>query len=237
VSCLKAPAPELTFKLAIDILRAMSPAPGVPNPRNSRDVYISASWHEDDRESAVTVCRQLGSEGFRLVGDSKTQEGFSTNRLEEIIGSCGALVCIIPFRGNDDISAEKGSYKYFVREINKALELNLPVRVLADPRLKGCSGFGREWVEMDTSTSKLDADHLRAIRSFHDLWQPPPLPHYVFLATDLDSKVANYNSDLRRLIEAITGMSTVVGPDIEGENLPRRIIESIARSFLVIAEH
>lgn len=236
VSWIKAPTAELTFQLAIDILRAIHPTSSVPNPRNSRDVYISASWRENDCNSALTVCRLLASEGFRLVGDSKTQEGFSDNRIEEIISSCGALVCVLPFRGDGDLSAESGPYKYFIREINKAIDLDLPVSVLADPRLKGRPGYRNEWVEFDTNESKPNDDSLSAVRSLHDLWHPPPLPHYVFLATDLDSKVARYNSDLRRLIESITGMPTMVGPDIEGENLARRIIEAISRSFLTIAD-
>jgi TIR domain len=237
VSWIKAPAPELTFQLAIDILRALHPSSSVPNPRNSRDVYISASWHADDNASALAVCRQLASEGFRLIGDSKTQEGFSTNRIEEIIASCGALACVIPFRGEDEISAESGPYKYFVREINKANDLGLVSHVFADPRLKSLNGHRSDWVELHTNSTKLDDGSLRLIKSLHDLWRPPVCPHYVFLATDLDSKVASYNSDLRRLIESITGMPTVVGPDIEGENLPRRIIDSISQSFLTIAVH
>jgi hypothetical protein len=236
VSWIKAPGPELTFQLAIDVLRALHPSGSVPNPRNSRDVYISASWHAEDKASALAVCRQLTSEGFRLIGDSRTQQGFSTNRIKEIIGSCGAFVCIIPFRGDGDISADSDPYKYFIREIKEAKELGLPSWVFADPQLKGHNGYQSDWIELHTNATELDPGNLRFLKSLHDRWQSPETPHYVFLATDLDSKVATYNSDLRRLIESITGMPTVVGPDIEGENLPRLITDCISKSFLTIAD-
>jgi hypothetical protein len=186
VSWIKAPAPELTFHLAIDILRALHPSSNVPNPRNSRDLYISASWHAEDKTSVLGVCRRLASEGFRLIGDSRTQEGFSANRIKEIIGSCGAFVCIIPFRGGGDISADSDPYKYFVREINAANELGLPSCVFADPQLKGRNGYRSDWRDLDTNATELDAGNLSLIKSLNDRWQPPELPHYVFLATDLE---------------------------------------------------
>jgi hypothetical protein len=89
---------------------------------------------------------------------------------------------------------------------------------------------------LHTDSTKLDDGSLRLVKSLDDIWRPSEYPHYIFLASDLDSKVARFNSDLRRLIESITGMQTVVGPDIEGENLPRRIFDSISRSFLTIAD-
>jgi hypothetical protein len=236
VSWIILPKAELNFQLAIDILRALHPTAAVPNPRNSRDVYMSASWHQDDNTSAVAACQAVASEGFRLIGDSKTQKGYGNNRVEEIISSCGALVCVIPFRGKEAVSEISGEYKYFVREVNKAKELGLSTLVFADPRVKQLEGAQSAWNELPTDSTQIDSSGLKKIRGLNDTWQSPKTLHYVFLATDLDGEVARYNSDLRRLIEAITGMATVVGSDIEGENLPRRIVDSIGQSFLTIAD-
>ena len=236
ISWLKIPEAKLTLDLAIQTLRALYPPTSVPNPRNCRDVYISASWQANDSSSAIAVCRQLAAEGFRLVGDSKTQQGFSENRIEEIISSCGAMVSIIPFRGQEEMRSDRGCYKYFVKELQAARKLELPTLTFADPKLKAMAGFESDWQNLDTDATEINTENATLIRSLHDLWRPPVLPHYVFLATDLDGDTAYFNSDIRRLIESITGMPTIVGPDIEGENLPRLIIGAIAKSFLIIAD-
>ena len=69
---------ELSFELMLKLLHAMHPSGGTPQPRESRDVYISASWHPDDGISAKTVCKKLAGENFRLIGDSKSQQGFGS---------------------------------------------------------------------------------------------------------------------------------------------------------------
>ena len=48
--------------------------------------------------------------------------------------------------------------------------------------------------------------------------------------------MAAFDRDVRRLIETITGMPTVVGPDLMINNIQDAIMESISKAFLVIAD-
>ena len=127
---------SLDLKVASAILRALYPGDRNRDPRTSRDVYVSASWRAEDSMSAVAVSRQLRREGLRLIGDSKDQKGFRADRIKTIIESCGAFVCILPFRNGESVAMSSGgAYKYFVRELELALTAGLPCVVVADDRV------------------------------------------------------------------------------------------------------
>ena len=236
VSLIRASRPELDFNLAIEILRALHPPGGQPNPRRSRDVYVSASWHSDDNTSAVAVCKKLASEGFRMVGDSKDQDGFKGDRLHQIMSSCGAFVSIIPHRGAENATAGEPPYKNFLAEIKLAQELNLPMLVFADPRIKLVGGSDEAWIRVPTNSKEIAPEGERQLGSLFHSWRNPREPHFIFLATDLDGPTAAFDRDVRRLIETITGMPTVVGPDLMTNNIQDAIMESISKAFLVIAD-
>src|SRR3954453_12189724 len=77
-------------EIAASLLCAFHRMDRLPDPGKSHDVYVSASWQTDDNVSARAVCRRLVASGFRLIGDSKTQRGFSGDRVAETMRSCGA---------------------------------------------------------------------------------------------------------------------------------------------------
>jgi len=67
-------------------------------------------------------------------------------------------------------------------------------------------------------------------------WQEPIGPHYVFLALDLDSDAAVKRSPVRKLLERVTGMPTVIGTDITEPPLQDSIIRTITGAQLVVAD-
>ena len=87
LSWIDVPYGKLTPAVAASILRGFHPVERWPDPSTSRHLYVSASWQSSDNASAVAVCRRLAAAGFRLIGDSKTQRGFSGDRIASIMGS------------------------------------------------------------------------------------------------------------------------------------------------------
>jgi hypothetical protein len=89
---------------------------------------------------------------------------------------------------------------------------------------------------MDTSESECPKDVQGAIEDLWEQWVRPPRPHYIFLATDLESPSAVRNSNIREIIERITGMPTVVGNEVNGPDLQAAIARTIKDALLVIAD-
>ena len=150
LSWIDVPDGTLTPEVAASILTGFHPVERWPDPSTSRDVYVSASWQGGDNVSALTVCRQLAASGFRLIGDSKSQRGFSGDRIASIMGSCGAAVVVIPYRGNDRARAGEAPYKYFLQEHDQAKKLELPLLAIADPRIRREDGDDSGWLRMPT---------------------------------------------------------------------------------------
>ena len=171
-----------------------------------------------------------------MVGNSKDQDGFKGDRLQQIMSSCGAFVSIIPHRGAENATAGEPPYKNFLAEIKLAQELNLPMLVFADPRIKLVGGSDEAWIRVPTNSKEIAPEGERQLGSLFHSWRNPREPHFVFLATDLDGPTAAFDRDVRRLIETITGMPTVVGPDLMTNNIQDAIMESISKAFLVIAD-
>jgi TIR domain len=243
------PVPDSTLNanVAAAILSALYPGDDRPDPRTSRDVYLSGSWRADDMASALAVSRSLCKSGFRLIGDSKDQKGFKSDRIKSIIESCGAFVSVIPYRDKSEngvpygdkselASAGDPPYKYFITEIDLAKKADLPSLVIADPRIRRSDGDDNDWIRMDTLASACPPAVQNAIEALWDRWISPPVPHQIFLAVDFDLPAAKSTSDVRLLIERITGMRTIVGNEIQEADIQSAILQSIKRSFLVIAD-
>jgi TIR domain len=237
LSWIDVPAPTLDGSVAAQILRAFYPGDNRPDPKTSKDVYVSGSWQPADNTSALAVFQLLCKSGFRLIGDAKDQKGFKKNRVQSIIESCGAFVGIIPYRDNNSsASASEKPYKYFLTELDFAVNANLPVLVIADPRIHRIDGEDQSWLRMDTQASQCPSDVQKAISELWEQWVQPPHPHFIFLALDLASPSSGRNSDARELIERITGMPTVVGNEIREPDLQLAIMRAVREAFLVVAD-
>lgn len=231
-------ATTLDVKTASAILRALYPADRYRDPRTSRDLYVSASWRAEDSQSAVAVSKQLRREGLRLVGDSKDQKGFRADRIKTIIESCGAFVCVLPFRNGESIALSSGgAYKYFVRELELALAAGLPCAVVADDRVTlGTSYPSLPLVTMRQDESSCSVEVCDLLSHLANNWRSPPNPQYVFLSLSLDSPHAASTHPIRELIERVTGMRTIVGTDVREPPIDLGILESIRKSHLLIAD-
>jgi hypothetical protein len=240
VSWIDVPKPELTPELAASILRAFHPVDGWPDPQTGRDVYVSLSWRPSDNASALAACGQLASAGFRLIGDAK-QSVFEGERRqsiswESIMSSCGAFVGIIPYRQSENACATEDPYQYFLRELDFAVRAGIPWVVIADPRVRRKDGDDSGWYRMDTVARACPPAVTGAINDLWADWKKPCQPHYVFLAVDLDAPSSHRNSELRDIIERVTGMPTVVGNEIHEDPLQPAIIRTIKNAFLVVAD-
>jgi TIR domain len=223
--------------VAAALLRAFYPGEHRPDPRTSRDVYVSGSWQASDNASALAVCRALEKQGLRMIGDAKDQKGFKSNRIQSLIESCGAFIGVIPYRdATTSASADVKPYKYFLTELDAAIAAQLPIVVVADPRIRRTDGDDTGWFRMETSSSACPPDVATAIGDLWNRWIDPPNPHEIFLATDLSSPSAERDGPLRRLVERITGMRTIVGNEIREPDLQTAIMRAIERAFLVIAD-
>ena len=149
-----------------------------------------------------------GDQGFRLIGDSQDQQGFGEDRIERIIVSCGAFVCILPFRdGVTEATADDKPYKYFLQEIDIATERGIPTIVIADPRVRRSDGPDDAWLHMPTTADALPAEVRTVLDELWDVWRPPIDPHFIFFALDLDSDAARAMSAERQLLELVNGTS------------------------------
>jgi hypothetical protein len=231
------PTGQLDGGVAAQILRAFYPGDNRLDPRTSRDVYVSGSWQSVDNVSTLAVFKSLCHAGFRLIGDAKDQKGFKTNRVQSIIESCGAFVGVIPYRdGTDSASVNDKPYKYFLTELDFAVKANIPVVVVADPKIRRVDGEDKSWLRMGTLESQCSTDVQRAIDELWEQWVHPPRPLYIFLAIDLASPSAKRNSAIREIIERITGMPTVVGNEIHERDLQSAIMRTIKEAVLMIAD-
>ena len=231
------PAKTIDFNTAVAIIKAFYPGEKRPNPRNSRDVYVSCSWRSNEDVSALTVKRKLIQTGFRLIGDSEDQDAFGTgNRVERIIASCGALVCILPYRNEEFANSTDKPYKYFIQEIDCAKNLGIPTIVIADPRIRRAEQQDADWLRMNDNQKECSEEINKRIEGLWDDWISPPQPQYIFCAMDLDSESVKSTGHYRSLIERVTGMPTSVGTEITKEPIHKSIVEHINGSFLLIAD-
>jgi hypothetical protein len=228
---------KLSSENAIAIIKSFYPGEKRPNPKKSKDVYVSCSWRSNDSKSAYSVMRELEKAGLRLIGDSEDQDKFSEgNRIERIISSCGAFVCIIPFRDNQEANNGEKPYKYFLKEIQYATKLEIPTIIISDPKITTINGKKNHWLPLDTNANQLSNEICTEIENLIDEWRNPPNPQYVFCALDLDSEAKYVTHHFRHLIERISGMETIIGTDIIKGPIQLSIIKSIQNSFLTIAD-
>lgn len=238
LSWIDMPAPRLDMPSAAAILRALYPGDRHKDPRTSRDVYVSASWRSEDSASAVAVCRRLRHEGLRMIGDSKDQKGFRSDRIKTIIESCGAFVAIIPFRNSEaDAFADRGAYKYFLTEIGLARSANMPMAVIADDRIRlDEAARGLRVLPMRLDATECSKEIELAVAGLAQDWRPPSSPQYIFLSVALESAHASLAHPARELIERVTGMATITGQEVRTAPVDQAIMDSLTQAHFVVAD-
>jgi hypothetical protein len=228
----------LSADSAAKILRAFYPYPERPpaSPDRLRDVYVSASWRDTDYRSALAVSRELVKHGFRLVGDSKYQKGFSGDRVDRLMDSCGAFVSIIPFRNEEHASLDSEPYMYLLQEVDLARKLKLPMRVVVDPRVKCDMDLRHEWLRMDTNADSCPEEVAGSIASLWGDYEEPRRPHRILFSAHGKAPAALSGSLVRQTIERVTSMHTIACCDDPRSRSPAMVESMIKESLVVLCD-
>lgn len=232
---------------ALDLVKALyGRSFGVPGDGRS-DVYVAAGWRDSEEELIRTVIAPIIANGFRPIGDSKDQAGFSAGqRVRSIMQSCGAMVAILPHR-------EAGlTSHYILEEIAIAHVLGLPIFAFRDPDVDvdtsleltrrksriadldlGCFAD----LEIHALTPAFVAEVLPRIHEeIRERFEPPARRHYVFYShriKEIDPKLLDA---ARRVISGVTCMACEDGDKILEKNVAQIILERIRGCFLQIAD-
>jgi hypothetical protein len=237
VSWIDVPEARLDANTAAAIISAFYPNDKSPLPKFARDVYISYSWR-DVNPSAYAACRNLMGRGFRLIGDSLDKKRYNVgDGVEKIIASCGAFVAIIPYRGVEQATAADRPYKYFLSEIDLAAEHGVDSIVIADPRVRRADGGSDEgWLRMETDADACPAAVASELERLSEDWSEPAGARYVFYALDLESDAARATGPIRQIIEHVTGLPTITGPDVTEKPLETSIMKKVCGAHVVLAD-
>jgi TIR domain len=224
-----------TSELALALLRGVYGASDAPDPARTRDIYVSASW-KTDNTSALAISTALIARGFRLIGDAKDQDRFDVTRIERIMRTCGAFVCVVPFRDQPEASAARRPYKYYLQEIDIARRLDLASVIIADPRIKRVDGDDSHWLRMATDDSNVSREAARKFDIISAEWEGAPLGNHVFVALPLATETSPQLPALREVVSLVTDMATVFGIDLQGQRQAEAIQRCIGNAALVIGD-
>lgn len=227
---------KLEADTAVALLGALVPEPA-PWSYGDRDVYLSRSWHTDDREAADRVCSALVREyGFRLIGDSPDYSTFDAEeRVKRIVESCGALVAVLPFR---DDHKNGFTSKWIVKEIELSFQIGRSYLL-----------FAAEGVQIDVKLIESAIGHRKfllpssaddvvlatALELLEDEYSSSPRTAYAFFATSLRGEPREIDR-LLTLVEQVTSMECLVGQRLQGQHAQQEIVERIRGAQFVIAD-
>jgi TIR domain len=200
---------------------------------NIWDIYVSRSWRPKESPVPDYVCQMLDKAGFRLIGDSEDQPKYDPTRVQSIIASCGGLVAILPNRDQGTTS------RYIIDEIKLAQAMGLYCLIITEPGVSLPEDLNQSTIRIsvnDIGKSEPDIILQEGIEILADKWQQPSQPHYIFLATDLDTKNEQRNQIIKNAIQHITAMPCVIGDKISESQIREIITQQISQAFFVIAD-
>lgn len=218
----------LTPSSFFDILTALYGSS--ENMREERDVYVSYSWREKERNMVNAVFKQLKRKQYRLIGDACNQSKYDDNeRIRRIMNTCGAFAGILPYRAEDTCTTSK----YILDEIRQAQECGLPGILIADSRVKDLDDFTYPILRIENPENIKDdvlLSHINKITA-----KRPKTPH-VFFATNLDRERRMINEFIRNLAGVVTATRCILGEDINNGGLQLQIIDRIRNAYVMIAD-
>lgn len=201
---------------------------------STREVYVSRTWHEGTEAIVADwVCELLIKAGFRLIGDSKDQEGFSEDRIKSLICSCGGFVAILPDRGQGKTS------RYIVRETEIARTQNMPNMVVAEPQVELPQSISASAIRIAAKDIGINASAhsalKNAIATFEEEWREATYPHFVFFGTEIAEQYEERNARIRQILQFTVGTPCIMGTDIREGQIQQEIAKRISRAaFLII---
>jgi hypothetical protein len=220
-----------------DILDALVGEATDLDARRPLDLYISRSW-QSGREQVLPdqVLARLNEPELRLIGDSPDWPTFSGDRIRAIMRSCAGVVCVIPKRPR---TADNDKLKYFIREARTAIQLGLPLLVIAETDadlpadLTIALRAGEDGVDAHPD---LASELSEALQDFVARCRARPRGGHVFLATDFDDASRQRNQILRRMIQRCSGLTCVVGEQVGGDAVHSTIMGLIRDAVWVLAD-
>jgi hypothetical protein len=231
---------QLTTSFYHKLLQALYPFDPSVEFKNTSDIFVSRTWHNSEAKFADRICQEFIQSSFRLVGDAKDHPSYkdSKKRVESIISSCGGLLAILPYR--EDKPDSHYTSPYCLDEIATASKYNLPSIVIAEPGVTLPDSFKKSlaYFQHAEDRSEVDGDSafIDAVECMRERWKKPNNEHYVFFATDFDNP--ERNQIVRLLIQQITGISCVIGEDVQysDRSIQEAIASLIRYASLVIAD-
>lgn len=217
---------------AADLVAGLYGLPRVPDWDQVRDVYASRTWRQSESAAADRVVKLVTEAGFRLIGDATDHQGYLGGmRVEPIIKSCGALVAVVPHRGNGQTSP------YILSELEIALHARLPTCIVVEPGVELPVQFGTPTVMLPPDTAQVTAAALAPlIEDLQERWRPPPNPAHFFIATDLDSSGEERRRATRDIIERVTATRCIFGDQVHDAHLQDAIVRMVRDATVVIAD-
>jgi len=225
---------KLDAQVAIGLLNALYPSNAANPASGSHDVYISRSWRANESATADAACVYFCKAGFRLVGDSEDQKMFDpNNRVRSIMSSCGAVIALVPDRGNGQTSP------FIITEIRLAAELGLPYLLITDDNVLIDPELVDNALERQVfSLAELASNEELGSSLVDILWEgykQPISPHYVFYGASLrqENGISEY---VCNAVEIVTGLECIMGQNLYGQHAQREIITRITNALFMLAD-
>ncbi len=240
---------EFTASTAADLLKSFYGQSFSSVASSDRDVYVSTGWRNGEEVLTNKVITRLSAHGFRAIGDSKDQLGFAEGaRATSLIRSCGALLAVLPHRGNGLTS------RFIFEEIALARKHNVPVFACAAPGVdvEKAVDHAVTTINLHSRLSPGDAEMIKLMpvtvlsestNGIDDLldglteeFTPPNKPHYVFLSHKFKEVDPELFRIARQMISGITCMPCEDGDGIKTGNISQAIVRRIRDAFLLVAD-
>jgi hypothetical protein len=213
------------------LLSAIYPTiqPGVLD--NARPTYFSTGWSAEEVKLSLRLAAQIRQRGLSPIGDAPDQLHYDPERVNRLIGSCGAMVSVLPHRGNGTTS------KYVLRELEQGRTAGLPILALVEEGVEWKPPsdvlhlpVNRAQIENPAQLSRIDS----AIVSLDEEWKGDGASDYVFVGHAFGRETVDRVQRIKRVVERVSGMPCRIGDRLKGDSLQHEIIALIKSARLAI---
>ena len=180
---------------------------------------LNISWQgtgNDRRPICTAAIRGVCTHSLSASGPRRSRNRFSSSPSDLASRSIAAWR-----------TARNGSCKAGVEATTSASRVGPPPKslVIAPEGLKRIDGDDGAWLRIPQETYKTPQSVRDALESLRYDWEQPENEDLIFLATDFSEDPLLEDNDLPLMMEAITGMRTVIGRDLRGGTVQEKIIE------------
>jgi hypothetical protein len=217
-------------QLASQILRALSPNPIVAFNNAYRPVYFARGWHAGEDALANLAVTHLHRNGFHAVGDALDHANSSTERVLQIMESCGATLVALPNRGD---APEK--YKYLFAEIELARKAGHEVVVISAAPATVVIPPAAHCIRL-AGVARADEGVRQAASDLVELWKAPPRPAYAFIGHGFDRESRERMRLFQEVFERVSAIPCLFGEDPQAANIVDAIIDRVSGATIAIMD-